>query len=224
MPICQDLADEIEAINAIYGQDTVSIVHAHNGEIRARLNLPISDTTFTIHFPKSYPAQPPLIGNADADLLSGHSTRLRIIRIILFMSLQNVFVPGTVCLFDLIDSSQPLIECVGDNGLDLDEAVRKVPGFEASQWLWTRRGYRTLGLVQDKCICTICLDEDFEFKMVRIPCAHHICSECFQSMLLWVRALPYANVDSWLGCCDSRIRTLHLLSTSDTLTTDSRIC
>lgn len=176
----QDLLDEVEAINAIYGENTLQIVNANNTKVNAKLSMPSGDGSFWITFPSNYPLMPPGIGDPDVSLYDNQVSRVQLVRILLFLNIQNVFVPGSVCIFDLIEACAPVLACLKDNGLDLDEARKVIPSFDLSDWRWTRmRNVRSNNLCEIS-TCVICLEEDFRFKMVGIPCDHHLCIPCLQ--------------------------------------------
>jgi hypothetical protein len=96
----EDLQDEVEAINSIYGNDTLVATSDHNVYI---LNLPQQAASLRLHFPLEYPAAPPVVLGTQS---SGEHTRkgdaantLDSFRRIL----GKIYQPGEVCLFDVIE-------------------------------------------------------------------------------------------------------------------------
>jgi len=96
----EDLQNEVEAINSIYGDD--SLVVTKDEDIYV-LRLPQQDASLRIRFPRDYPAAPPAVLGTQS---SGEHTRkgeaahvLEIFR----ESLGKLYQSGEVCLFDVIE-------------------------------------------------------------------------------------------------------------------------
>jgi len=96
----EDLQNEIEAINSIYGEE--SLVAAGSEDVFI-LHLPQQSTSLRIRFPPEYPAAPPAVLGTES---SGENTRkgeaAHIVDIFREV-LGNLYQPGEVCLFDVID-------------------------------------------------------------------------------------------------------------------------
>lgn len=95
----EDIRDEMEAVNAIYGEDTLRMDEEKASFI---LRLPDSSIFIRLQIPLEYPKIPPVItGSHGAGVLNakGDATqavaRCRAI-------LRETFQPGLVCLFDLL--------------------------------------------------------------------------------------------------------------------------
>ena len=114
------LTDEIEAIRAIFDEDTIQIVSSDSSTTTLHLKPPAQPFTFTLSFPADYPDVPPSIdGTASTgDTSKGagdHAVKL------LAGILGTVYQPGAVCLFELISDAGPLLEeesNINSNGND----------------------------------------------------------------------------------------------------------
>ena len=103
------LTDEIEAIRAIFDQDTIQIVSSDPSITTLHLKPPVQPFTFILSFSTDYPDVPPSIdGTASTgDTSKGagdHAVKL------LADILRTVYQPGAVCLFDLISDAGPSLE------------------------------------------------------------------------------------------------------------------
>ncbi len=106
----EDLHNEVEAINSIYGEESLVITSDANTYI---LRLPNHDTSLRLRFLPDYPSTPPAVLGSES---SGEHTRkgeaayiVEIFRDVL----GRVYQPGEVCLFDVIEevnSSVPNID------------------------------------------------------------------------------------------------------------------
>jgi len=96
----EDLENEIEAINSIYGDDT--LVAADQAGVYV-LNLPNHDTSFRVEFPQEYPDVPPTVLGTQSSgehARRGHAAHvLDVFR----DAVGRLFQPGDVCLYDVIE-------------------------------------------------------------------------------------------------------------------------
>lgn len=95
----EDLLDELEAINSIYGEHTIE--RANDSTTNHILSIPRRGVTLRISFPSSYPEQPPDILGTYKNDASRKGEGAQILTQAGEM-LQRVFTPGSVCLFDLL--------------------------------------------------------------------------------------------------------------------------
>lgn len=116
----QALADELEAVNSIYDANTVVITTDNASSTAITLTLPDSPFSFSISFPVTYPDLPPRV---DGTQSTGPDTRkgqgnaaLEVLRDVL----GRVFVPGQVCLFDLIEEVTPMLQSKSEDTLQCD--------------------------------------------------------------------------------------------------------
>jgi putative IMPACT (imprinted ancient) family translation regulator len=96
----EDLQNEIEAINSIYGEESLVATGSEDVYI---LHLPQQSTSLRIQFPVDYPAASPAVLGTES---SGEHTRrgeaayiVEIFREVL----GDLYQPGQVCLFDVIE-------------------------------------------------------------------------------------------------------------------------
>ena len=104
----EDLSNELQAINSIFGDGTIVRCDGIEGGGHV-VTLPQQDVALRLSFPADYPNQPPeILGTKTAGDLSrkGHGKnvvdRARAI-------LRETFSPGSVCLFDLLQSLEDTI-------------------------------------------------------------------------------------------------------------------
>lgn len=107
----EELTDEVEAINSIYGDG--SLVQVGDDSDIYILSLPEETVSLRLQFPPDYPAVPPsVIGTNSSGGKRGVGARdLEIFR----NALGNIFEPGMVCLFDAIEELKRLQEEAGLN-------------------------------------------------------------------------------------------------------------
>ena len=95
----EDLTNEIQAINSIYGANTLRHPPTEESYI---LTLPSHTVSIRLTLPPTYPREPPSIAGVEstgANTRKGYGTHvLQVAQQIL----REVYVPGSVCLFDLI--------------------------------------------------------------------------------------------------------------------------
>jgi hypothetical protein len=96
----EDLENEVEAINSIYGDSTLILADEEDIYV---LHLPQHDASLRLQFPIDYPATPPAVLGTQS---SGEHTRkgeaahvVEIFRDVL----GKLYQPGEVCLFDVIE-------------------------------------------------------------------------------------------------------------------------
>jgi hypothetical protein len=130
----EDLENEIEAINSIYGEE--SLVSTGSEDVYV-LHLPQQSTSLRIRFPPEYPAAPPAVLGTES---SGEHTRkgeaahvVDVFREVL----GNLYRPGEVCLFDVIEDVNSRFgstteEIVEDEQQDGNGSAEDTESLEAS--------------------------------------------------------------------------------------------
>lgn len=96
----EDIKNELEAINSIYGADTLRAVDTSGVYI---LSIPNREVSFRLSFPSDYANAPPRIQGTES---TGENTRKGYGAHVLSIAqdvLKNVSVPGSVCLSDLVE-------------------------------------------------------------------------------------------------------------------------
>jgi len=96
----EELRDEIEAVNSIYGDGSLASAGEDNVYI---LHLPDRSTSIRIQFPLQYPSEPPAVLGIQT---SGEYARKgdgTLVVDIFRDTLGRIFKPGEVCLFDVIE-------------------------------------------------------------------------------------------------------------------------
>lgn len=116
----EELLDEVTSISAIYNDNTLTSL-SHDSLLYA-LTLPAQpNISIRIEFPKDYPDSPPSIlgtqsiGNDTAKGEGSHIVEL------LREVLAQVYIPGTPCIFDLVEESGQRLEHFGLDQVSKDE-------------------------------------------------------------------------------------------------------
>jgi hypothetical protein len=95
----EDLLTEIEAVNAIFGSDTL-LADSHEGVYI--LKLPNRSISIRLLFPPEYPSLPPQILGAESAGHTGKKGEVHDLIDLLKHLLQTNFRSGDVCIFDLL--------------------------------------------------------------------------------------------------------------------------
>ncbi|KAI0852413.1 UPF0029-domain-containing protein [Daldinia vernicosa] len=103
----EELQDELEAINSIYGEGCLAPSSEANVYV---LSPPGESSSLRIEFPPTYPAVPPIVLGTNST--GEHGKRGDAAReLSLFcQAVSTVYQPGTVCLFDAIEELTRLLE------------------------------------------------------------------------------------------------------------------
>lgn len=118
----EDLVNEIDAIQSIYGHDCLQEVNCASIYI---LTIPHVETSLRVSFPPDYPESiPQLLGIESTGVRRGHGSHvLEISR----ATLLSVFNPGSVCLFDLLQELDTALAEESDSqqtsAVDLEDDV-----------------------------------------------------------------------------------------------------
>ena len=103
------LEDECEVLNAIYGEGTVKLSEGLTSEATAVLKLPDLPFSFLLSFPAGYPDVPPTLRGTNSTGSSGKGEGGKAVAILLD-ALGQVYNPGSVCLFDLVEEAAPRLQ------------------------------------------------------------------------------------------------------------------
>ena len=206
----QALSDEIEAINAIYGDGSFQVIRTNPHKTQTRLVIPPTEETsppttslaFWIDFPSDYPASPPSVNGADVALEKQRNAQVWRSHLALFSTLQYTFNPGDVCVFDWLETSVPILECLSTDSFQPEHLSTLIPRdhFDPDNWRWPRRSLVDMSTYSQTLTCAICMDENFAFRLIRLPCMHHWCFSCFQAGFD-----AACDSNDLLTCCTKRI-------------------
>ncbi|KAI0119950.1 RWD repeat domain-containing protein [Nemania sp. FL0031] len=112
-----ELRDEIEAINSIYGEGCLETSDDAGTYI---LKPPGESSSIRIEFPQDYPSVPPVVVGTNSTGQSGKKGDAARELALFCQALGNVFEPGSVCLFDAIEELTRLLQ---DQGPDRQEST-----------------------------------------------------------------------------------------------------
>ncbi|OAQ64818.1 RWD domain-containing protein [Pochonia chlamydosporia 170] len=101
LAMSDELLDEVEAINSIYGDGSLTLTEDESSSIYI-LKLPGDASSLKIQFPASYPAQPPIVLGTHHSSGGVKGAGARDVRLFNDV-LSSVFDPGSVCLFDAVE-------------------------------------------------------------------------------------------------------------------------
>ncbi|KAI0525336.1 RWD repeat domain-containing protein [Xylaria bambusicola] len=102
-----ELRDEIEAINSIYGEGC--LVPSATDSATYILTPPGESSSIRVEFPSDYPAAPPTVVGTNSTGQGGKKGDAARELALFCQALGNVFEPGSVCLFDAIEELARLL-------------------------------------------------------------------------------------------------------------------
>lgn len=103
------LNDEVEALNSIYGDDTITASGGGAGSVSAILNFPNQPFSFRLKFPSDYPDAPlQILGTASTGNTARGAGEAALAQ--LHEVFGCIYTPGQVCLFDLVEEAGPALE------------------------------------------------------------------------------------------------------------------
>lgn len=109
VPSNASVADELEALNSIYGPDTLDFQGETPSGATAALRLPDLPFSFLFTFSSEYPDVPPLITGTQSTGDSGKGEGEAAVNILRDL-LGTLWTPGQVCLFDLVEEATPILQ------------------------------------------------------------------------------------------------------------------
>ncbi|RDW81901.1 hypothetical protein BP6252_03013 [Coleophoma cylindrospora] len=117
----EDLQNEVEAINSIYGPDSL-VAADGEGEQMFVLHLPQQEVSLRLQFPHDYPTAPPAVlgtESAGEHLRKGEAANvLSVFR----DALGRLFQPGEVCLFDVVEEVNATLEASAESAFAIQQA------------------------------------------------------------------------------------------------------
>ncbi|KAI1131939.1 RWD repeat domain-containing protein [Nemania abortiva] len=108
--VSDELRDEIEAINSIYGEGCLAPSDDAGTYI---LTPPGESSSIRIEFPPDYPAVPPAVIGTNSTGQGGKKGDAARELALFCQTIGNVYEPGSVCLFDAIEELTRLLEDQG---------------------------------------------------------------------------------------------------------------
>lgn len=125
----EELLEEVESINAIYGEDTITSLGENSATYA--LTLPSQpNISLRIDFPQDYPDAPPAIlgtQHIGHDTAKGEGNSIvDLVRSIL----AEVYNPGAPCIFDLIEESNQRLQQLGLDQSSKDEREQQQQAIE----------------------------------------------------------------------------------------------
>ena len=180
--ISGDLADEIEAINAIYGESTLRVTSSRSSDVVCLLNLNSQAFSLELCFPKSYPNDAPKATGIDPLWMSLWDFA-KVQKTELDSALQETFKPGQVCLFDTLEAMRATSSLQSAN-----PTVNANPGALslALTNTWVLMTPDDIDGLKQEQQCAACLDHYMAVDLANLHCKHSYCPDCLQSK-------PYQN-------------------------------
>ena len=105
------LNDECQALNSIYSDDTIVVTSTAQSATTATLTLPNQPFSFRLDFPPDYPDAPPHIIGTSSTGNTVKGAGEAAVRCLVEV-LGDIYTPGQVVLFDLVEESGPALEAV----------------------------------------------------------------------------------------------------------------
>ncbi|KEF54639.1 uncharacterized protein A1O9_09081 [Exophiala aquamarina CBS 119918] len=109
VPSNASVADELEALNAIYEPHTLDFQGETSTEATVVLRLPDLPFSFSLSFPPEYPDVPPVVTGTQSTGISGKGEGEAAVSILRDL-LGTLWTPGQVCLFDLVEEATPILQ------------------------------------------------------------------------------------------------------------------
>jgi hypothetical protein len=191
-----DLNDEIDALNAIYGENTVTVTFHNHHHTTIVLKLPDLTYGFLLQIPGTYPNSVPRVMGVD-NLVQSRELGVQESATYLHACISGVYQPGSVCLYDAIDELAPM--------LDRQKQQRQYRSREDAMEVLTQQSMALRDLavrarrrslqfqdgidddfpgVSD---CAACMEPFFKILMTHLQCQHSFCPDC-----LYGRPSPYS--------------------------------
>lgn len=208
-PVCNEsLTDELQALNAIYGDHSAIVTSSTTVHTTVELRPPGEECGYLLHVPKAYPRSPPQLVGIDPLHLSTDRTYRR--SCVYFKALLfNLHQPGEVVLFDAIEA---LLSINSQRRLlgwrsEYMSALKDMPTRKLSDKLQSLadivamkslkaathgKDFVTASIVT----CSVCMEALFTIDAATLSCRHSYCASCVQQGLQNM----YSNFTP-LRCC-----------------------
>ncbi|KAK2615343.1 hypothetical protein N8I77_002106 [Diaporthe amygdali] len=205
--ISDEIKEELTVINSIYGDGTweIETTYSENGnsKIRTRLRLPLhpdfeEEVSLNIVLPLAYPNEPPEFKGVSK--WNKLPPRKRNICSLVFLAIHELFEPGGVCMYEVMEYVTERSALLDDCGMLLVADPRKSQDVKPSlidELQWTNWYDLDVSNIAAEATCTVCMDEGLAFRMAPLPCGCYYCITCFNGRL----TLIYPSKSSRLTGC-----------------------
>jgi len=186
------LADEVCALNAIYGDGTVTATFSDAHHTTVSLRLGGLKYSFLIRILESYPRSAPQVLGVD-DLIQSTVPSVQQNAVFFRACVSCVHLPDNVCLFDAIEEFEPL--------LTLQEQYDPIsPTGPSNEALSAKRSMMLRDLAArakakqnwrpDHCEdsmfnvvdCAVCMEPFFRVETANLQCHHSFCRGCLHGL------------------------------------------
>ncbi|OAP62688.1 hypothetical protein AYL99_01915 [Fonsecaea erecta] len=191
------LADEIYALNAIYGEGLIGATFSDTHHTTVSIRLPGLDYSFLLRVLNDYPQSSPQVLGVDS-LVESTKQDVQQNAVYLGACVQAVHYPETVCLYDAIEEFKTVHRALqahfGQSGDTEEDAQHKSARRAAilknlavrAKLKAETRGRQESGTTDaplDVVDCVVCMDPFFRVDVVTLKCRHSFCLECLRDGL-----------------------------------------
>ena len=194
-----DLADEVTALNAIYGKDLIVAISSNSHHTALSVKFPAFGFSFYVRVLDDYPQSPPEVVGIDS-LVQSRNLVVQQNSVYFGACMRAVHHPQQVCLFDAINEFETVYKSIqasnrpsemADDAVE-GRAARKAPilrglAIRARAKAGSTRGDSFIGdSLYDVVDCSSCLELFFRVNTANLSCRHSFCPECLRGMFLLV--------------------------------------
>jgi hypothetical protein len=117
------LNDECEALNSIYGDDTIAVTSASEEKTGAVLRFPNGSLSFALDFAPDYPDSPPCVTGTHSTGTIARGAGEAAVKV-LHEVIGRVYTPSAVVLFDLIEEATPAIQALAADHGEVQDSTK----------------------------------------------------------------------------------------------------
>jgi hypothetical protein len=189
------LADEICALNAIYGDGTITVTFSDTDHTTINLLLFDMPYAFLLHIAHTYPQSAPKVLGID-DLMQSRNIATQQNAAYFQACILSVHRPGEVCIFDAVEEFEPIFQMQQAHHAKIEEGrAREHENVERSMMLRDLVIRARLGLLppsntvpdftpSDIVDCAVCMEPFFRVDTANLQCRHSFCRECLAGMAI----------------------------------------
>lgn len=187
------LADEICALNSIYGNGTITVTFSDTDHTTINLRLFDLSYAFLIHVAHTYPQSTPKVLGIDDLMKSTHIATQQ--NVAYFQaSILSVHRPGEVCFFDAVEEFRPVFQMQQAHHANIANGkAREHENVERAEMLRELVNKARLGLLppsstipdsspSDIVDCAACMEPFFRVDTANLQCRHSFCRECLAGL------------------------------------------